>query len=228
MGAKSHKLLVNGDLVSPDSALGKQSVLVGSDLGVLEEGADLCLKLVTVANDVLCGDLLYLVGISLYKLKLCLKIVFQLLTLATSHLVVACNSLVKNRLKDLPLCLKVLLRLIEREDLLISRYRHNADVVGKAELISEAAERRKIALKVGGVKTNVANARGVVIHGDENVNLCSAHRIGADVLLNTLLKEDIRPGKLYVTIEKSGVNALDLDGDITDLALALCTAKGCH
>ena len=228
MGTKSHKLLVNSDLVSPNSALGKESVLIGCDLRILKEGADLCLKLITVANNVLCGNCLNLVGILTNKLKLALNVVLCLLSLTKTHLVVTENCLVKHALKELPLSLKVLLGLIVGEDFLIAGNGHNTDVILKSELITESVKRGNIAFKVSGIKTNVTHTRGVIINGNENVNLRTADSGGADMLLNSLLKEDICSGKLYVTIKESGVYTLDLNSNILCLAGSLCTAKGGH
>ena len=228
MGTKSYKLLVNSDLISPDSALGKKSVLIWSDLRILKEGADLRLQLITVANNVLCGNCLNLVGILTNKLKLTLNVILRLLSLTKTHLVVAENCLVKDALKELPLSLKVLLGLIVGEDLLVAGNRHNADVVLKAELITKSVKCRDVALKICRVKANVTHAGGVIVNGDENVNLCTANGCGTDVLLDSFLKEDICSGKLYVAIEESGVYTLYLDGNILCLAGSLCTAKGGH
>ena len=228
MGAESYKLLVNSNLVSPDSTLGKQTVLVGGNLCILKRRADLCLQLIAIANGILERDLLNLVGIGANKLKLCLNVALDLCALALTHLNVACDSLVKHRAEGLPLCLKIFLSLVIGEDVLIASNTHNADVVLKSKLVAESVKSRNIALKVCCIKTNVAKVCSVIVNGDENVNLTSCNGICLDVLLNAILKEEICSGKLYCAIKKSGVYTLKLNSNILFLALALCSAVGGH
>ena len=87
--------------------------------------------------------------------------------------------------------------------LLVAGNGHNADIILKAKLIAKSAESGKIALKICLIKANVTKTAGVVVNGNEDVYLCSANSLSTNMLLNTLFKENVCAGQLYVAIKET-------------------------
>ena len=127
--AQSHQLLINGNLIGVDGALGQQAVFIHRDHGVGQHRADLFLKAVAVGDDVIRGERFNGVHAGHNVLHLGAQVGFNACTLGAACVkeAVGCNG--QHLQKVLPVLFHVLLGLFDLEDFGVAGNGHHADVI---------------------------------------------------------------------------------------------------